>query len=143
MKASKEASYGVIPIRKKNGVWQVLVIKHQSGDHWSFPKGHAIEGETPKEAAVRELKEETGLSVKRFLSEEPLEECYIFERGDRPINKKVTYFLGEINGEVYLQEEEISGGKWVPLYEADAHVTYEESKSICLRLMEIFQGMDY
>ncbi|MBD3304395.1 NUDIX domain-containing protein, partial [Candidatus Woesearchaeota archaeon] len=38
-----------------------LLVKHKEGGHWDFPKGHAEEGETEEETALREIYEETGL----------------------------------------------------------------------------------
>lgn len=43
---------------------EVLLIGNLEGDKWAFPKGHAEEGETMEQVALREIKEETGLTVK-------------------------------------------------------------------------------
>jgi bis(5'-nucleosidyl)-tetraphosphatase len=73
-------SFGIVPFLKEEGGWKVLLILHREGNHWGFPKGKANPGETPLEAATRELKEETGLSVIQILREEPLAEQYQFRR---------------------------------------------------------------
>jgi ADP-ribose pyrophosphatase YjhB (NUDIX family) len=39
-----------------------IVVVNQHGDSWSLPKGHAKDGEDAKQAAVREIQEETGIS---------------------------------------------------------------------------------
>jgi bis(5'-nucleosidyl)-tetraphosphatase len=134
----KELAYGVIPLRKKGGVWSVLLVKHHSGDHWSFPKGHSIEGETPKETALRELHEETGLKVKRFLVDDEITEKYQFVRKGVAVSKTVTYYIAEVSGDIFLQFEELCGGKWVPLFEAELHVTYPESRNVCQRVFALF-----
>ena len=54
----KEKSCGCIIIKDD----EVLLIKHNKG-HWDFPKGHMEEGETEKQTAVREVKEETHMDV--------------------------------------------------------------------------------
>jgi 8-oxo-dGTP pyrophosphatase MutT (NUDIX family) len=127
-----EASYGVIPLRNKEGIWQVLLIQHQAG-HWGFPKGHAERKEQPKQAATRELLEETGLTIVCYLSEQPLIEAYqFFSRGKR-IEKTVTYFLAKVEGELKLQCEEIKDAKWIPLSEAVNHLTFSVSKAVCQR----------
>ncbi len=55
------------PIREAGAIvfWgeNVVLRKNQNG-HWLFPKGHIEEGESPEEAAVREVAEEMGLRVK-------------------------------------------------------------------------------
>lgn len=49
--------YSVIAARY-NGLW--IFVRHQDSDTWELPAGHIEPGETPYEAACRELEEETG-----------------------------------------------------------------------------------
>lgn len=127
----REQSYGIVPLCMQEGIWHLLLIQHGSAGYWGFPKGHAEPEESPKEAAIRELKEETNLKVVRFLSESVLEEHYqFFFRGHR-IDKTVWYFVAEVKGKIKLQQEEVGASKWVPLTEAVHHITYETDKSIC------------
>ena len=58
-----EKSCGAIVLSPDNTNRKVLLIKHENGGHWAFPKGHVEEGETEVETALREIKEETGLST--------------------------------------------------------------------------------
>ena len=51
MKPFQEQVYGIIPLRKHKGHWQVLLVLHIKGNYWGFPKGHHDPGETPKETA--------------------------------------------------------------------------------------------
>lgn len=125
-----EESFGVIPLRKIDGGWEVFLIQHNRGHYWGFPKGHAEEGESPLEAALRELKEETNLDLVSTLREEPFVEHYQFSvRGDR-ISKKVAYFAAIVTGVVILQSKEIQDGMWVPFPEAIDKITHVEGKSI-------------
>lgn len=133
-----ENSYGIIPLHKKNGVWHVLIVQHGAG-HWSFPKGHPEPGENPQQVAARELQEETGLTVKRFLSETPLREQYQFMVKGERVYKTVTYFLAEVEGEVIVQAAELRDAEWVPLNECAAHVTFPATKNLCKQTMELLQ----
>lgn len=134
----KEVSYGIVPLIRKGGVWNVLLVKHHSGDHWGFPKGHPIGGEDPKETAIRELLEETGLKVLRFLVDDDITEKYSFVRKGVSVSKSVTYYIAEVSGDIFLQFEELCGGKWVPLFEAESHITFPESRHVCQRVLAIF-----
>ena len=58
-----EKSCGAIVYRKLGDTYQLLLIKHKFGGHWSFPKGHVEKGENEFQTALREVKEETGLEV--------------------------------------------------------------------------------
>lgn len=128
----KDYSFGIIPLKKMEGEWHTLLIKHQKSSFWGFPKGHADEGEEPYHTATRELAEETGLRVKHPLSKEPLTENYRFRAHGRWIDKTVVYFIAEVqDGEVALQHEEIEDFCWIALKEAESKVTFDQAKSIC------------
>lgn len=132
-----ESSYGILPLRKSEGIWRVLLIQHRTAGYWGFPKGHAEGSEEPKAAAIRELKEETNLDVVRFLSESILEEHYHFTKQGKCVDKKVLFFVAEVTGTVKLQALEVAHSKWVLLSEAVEKLTYETDKSICRRAMAL------
>ena len=137
LNVEKEESFGVIPLSKARGRWEVFLIQHSRGRYWGFPKGHGEANETPEEAAFRELKEETNLDLVRYLQKEPLTEQYQFMKEGRRVFKKVTYFIAEVGGEVRLQQEEIQNGIWVPFPEALDKVTHSEGKSILAQVEKI------
>jgi 8-oxo-dGTP pyrophosphatase MutT (NUDIX family) len=126
----RQFSYGIIPLRYLNQQWEVLLIQHQAG-HWSFPKGHPEVKEEPKQTAVRELEEETGLKIVRFFSSEPLSETYYFMHQGQRICKTVAYFLAEVEGEVHLQLDEVAESRWVPIQEAEYFATFKEGQRLC------------
>lgn len=133
----RESSFGIIPLRRCGADWEVLVIQHRSGGHWAFPKGHAEVGESPTQTAVRELAEETGLSVVRFLKQEPFIEEYHFKRNGVPTDKTVTYFLAEVgNEEIRLQDLELIQYQWIPIEQASHVVTFPQAKALCIKIMQ-------
>src|ERR1700687_2463817 len=107
MKVTYDQSYGIIPLRKTQEDWEVLIILHRGGNHWGFPKGHALPNERPQDAAARELKEETGLSITEFLDDQAKTETYLFRRKRALISKKAHYFPALVAGDLKVQEEEI------------------------------------
>lgn len=129
----KDSSFGIIPLKKEGESWKVFLVRHYAG-HWGFPKGHKEGDETPEAAAIRELKEETGLEIVQFIPQEPLIEHYTFYHNHLKIVKTVTYFQAEVQGEILLQSDELSDGKWVSLETAEQHVTFEEAKKMCRRI---------
>jgi bis(5'-nucleosidyl)-tetraphosphatase len=135
MMSVREYSYGIVPLRKQGGQWQVLLIQHSRAKYWGFPKGHAEVGESPKETATRELKEETNLSVKHFLSDIGIEEHYMFTLRGQLINKTVCFFAAEVQGELQLQEEEVSGALWLDFEAALKKLTYPTDRKICQQVI--------
>ncbi len=131
----REESFGIIPLKKTPKGWQVLLIRHGQG-HWAFPKGHKEKDEEPVITAARELKEETGLEIARFISKEPLQEHYFFTKGHMKVSKTVTYFLAEVKGEVVLQQEEVSDYKWLSLKEAEEIATFNATKELCRSILK-------
>jgi 8-oxo-dGTP pyrophosphatase MutT (NUDIX family) len=135
----EEESFGIIPLRQENGTWQVLLILHQGGRHWAFPKGHGNPGETPIDSARRELKEETGLDIQELLQATPLIEKYQFHRKREIVIKTVQYFPASVSGTLHLQAEEIRDAKWVPLKDAIKHLTFKEAKEMCNKLVTLLK----
>jgi bis(5'-nucleosidyl)-tetraphosphatase len=126
----KVESFGIVPFSNEKGTWKVLLILHREGNHWGFPKGKANPGETPLEAATRELKEETGLIVATLLRERPMIEQYQFRRKKQFVIKMVQYFPALVQGHLQLQEEEIREARWLTIPEALQQLTFKEARHI-------------
>jgi len=135
-----EHSYGIVPLQKIDDIWHMLLIQHGRVKYWGYPKGHAEPGETPVAAAKRELREETNLTVVRFLADSPFEEHYVFTSGRMKVFKTVSFFAAEVAGDLKLQEDEVSGCRWLPLDSAEEHLTYETDKAIWRRVKDSMQG---
>ena len=119
----KEKSCGGIVINK-NG--EVLLVHHNAG-HWDFPKGHMEKGETEKQTAIREVKEETNIDIEitsnyRYTTE------YSPKEG---VMKEVVYFLARnINNNIKEQVEEVQSAEWIDLDNAIKKITYSNSKEL-------------
>ncbi len=135
MKTKKDASFGVIPIRRKNNEWEVFII-HQfsrigNNSYWIFPKGHPEGVETPEETALRELKEETGMSVRELVKDKVFTLSYDFYFDGVKIDKKVQYFVGEVESDEYqLQEQEVKEAGWYALSDVTDRLDYKGTKQM-------------
>lgn len=127
----KEKSCGIIVFDQG----KVLLIKHNGG-HISFPKGHVEEGETEKETAFREVKEETGIEAK-ILSDKTFKNTYSPNEG---YIKDVFYFIGEkIGGELNPQLEEVSICDFFEIDDALNTLTYSIDKKILKEAIEEYK----
>lgn len=122
-----EKSCGAVIWREQEGKPHVLVIRHQNGGHWAFPKGHVEGNETEEQTAVREILEETGLKVKLDTS---FRRVVTFSPKPRVI-KDVIYFAAKsTGGKLKRQEEEVMDIRWLTIGEALKFITYETDKAV-------------
>ena len=105
---------------------KVLVVKQTSG-FYGFPKGHVEIGETEKETAIREIKEETGLDIK-IISDKRYTQSYIVKEN---VHKDVVFFLASIeNNNEKRQVEEIEEILWIDINEVENVLTYDSLKEL-------------
>ena len=121
-----QKSCGVIPYRIRGDQKEYLILLQTNGC-WSFPKGHMEAGEREEETALRELSEETGLTAV-LLADSRI----VLEYAIPPITQKqVVLFLGEVQGQIYLQQQEIADHRWVTADQLPGYLhgdTYEAIK---------------
>lgn len=124
-------SAGAVVFTRCNGKAKYLLLKHvKTGIHWGFPKGTMKEGETAKETALREIKEETGLANIKFIKgfEEKLK--FSFEYKGQKYNKSVVYFLANSDVELAELSEEHSNYAWGTLEQTMDKLDKEDLKSL-------------
>ena len=103
---------------------------------WSLPKGHIEEGETPEQAAIREVAEETGINSE--ISRELGVIDFWFMAGGKRIHKTVHHYLfKEVSGTLTPQESEVDEARWFPLEEIVSLLAYPDEKKLIARSGEL------
>lgn len=124
-----EKSCGAIIARKGAAGFEYLVLFQHRSQTWSFPKGHAIEFESELQTAVREIKEEIGLSVNMI---EGFRESLTYPITDKSV-KEVVLFLALSDDSLFLQEEEIAHYRWADREKASRLLVHKQYQDILLK----------
>lgn len=135
--ARDETSAGGIVFRLDAGQPVFLLIR-DSYRNWGFPKGHLEAGEQPAAAALREVKEETGISDLSIRSEIDTIDWFFRFRGQL-IHKVCHFFLMEtVEATTSPQHAEgITACRWTRFDEAQSLVSYANAREVLRRAHEL------
>lgn len=122
------------------GVRHALVIRDPY-DNWGLPKGHLERGEDAETAALREVREETGLAGVDLGPELGCIDWY-FRADGAPVHKFCTFFLmrSHTGSLVPQQSEGITECLWLPLAEAQRRLSHDNAREMLLRAAELLDA---
>lgn len=123
-----ERSAGIV-LFYKNSDTKFLLLHYPSG-HWDFIKGRIEKNEQLREAALREAREETGITDIQFIEgfEEKIQYSYQF--GGREVKKQVVFFLARTNTTKVSLSNEHLDYVWLGLDDALEKTTYQNAKDL-------------
>jgi 8-oxo-dGTP pyrophosphatase MutT (NUDIX family) len=127
---AREFSAGGVVVRGDEVV--VIVPSRRAADGsrvLALPKGHVDPGETPVQAAQREVREETGIVA------EPVERLgetrYWYRRDGRTIGKAVSFFLFEhVGGDIADHDDEVEEVRWIALEQAERELSHAAEREM-------------
>ena len=134
----REYSAGIVLFKEKDGRRKYLIL-HYPGGHFDFPKGHLESGETEKQAAIRELHEETGIEITDIYPGFEEKIVFSFWRGASRVDKTVTFFLAETSTPKVTISHEHKGYLWLEYSEAVKKITFGNAKRILTKAEELLQ----
>jgi 8-oxo-dGTP pyrophosphatase MutT (NUDIX family) len=140
-RAQLETSAGGVVFRVEHGAPLFLLIR-DSYANWGFPKGHLEAGERAEDAALREVREETGLEDIVLRGTVDTIDWYFRFRG-RLIHKVCHFFLMETTqSETAPQRAEgITACQWVGYAQASEAVSYANARLVLRRAHEMVTGV--
>ena len=124
-----EKSAGIVLFRNNSGKNEFLLLNYPQG-HWDFVKGKIEQNETSHEAAIRETREETGITNIEFIDgfEESVEYDFRFKKED--IHKKVIFFLAKTDEKIIKLSHEHNDYLWLEYSNALKKTTFENAKNV-------------
>jgi 8-oxo-dGTP pyrophosphatase MutT (NUDIX family) len=139
-RAHRETSAGGVVFRVDAGMPLFLLIR-DSYANWGFPKGHLETGERAEDAAIREVREETGLAELSLRGTIDTIDWYFRFRG-RLIHKVCHFFLMETTqaDTAPQRAEGITACRWVGYGEAAESISYSNARQVLRNAYEMITG---
>ena len=134
-----EHSCGAVVFTRVAGAIRYVIIRSHEGI-CGFPKGHIEAGESEEACALREIREETGLTVS-LVGGFRTETSHPFKKNGEERIKHVVFFLAEYEGqELHAQESELSGIALVGYEDAMAALQYEDARGVLAKANAYITG---
>ena len=100
----------------------------------ALPKGHPDGDESPEDAALREVREETGVQAEVVASLGEVR--YWYQRGGRRVAKVVRFFLLRYTGgSLDDHDAEVEDARWMPLSHAAEQLSYAGERDMAMRAL--------
>jgi 8-oxo-dGTP pyrophosphatase MutT (NUDIX family) len=120
---------------------RVLLIATAAGRRWQLPKGHIEPGESIEQAAVREVREETGVDG-RIRASLPSIDYFFVDKEGRRVRKHVDYFLLDYvaGDESDFDPHEVDDARWFEWQEALARLSHANERRVAEKGHQIDTG---
>jgi 8-oxo-dGTP pyrophosphatase MutT (NUDIX family) len=135
MSSEQELSAGGVVVRGEQAIVIVPTRRGAQGQRvLGLPKGHVDPGETPEQAAAREVREEAGVEAE--LVGKLGDVRYFYQRDGKRIFKRVRFFLFAYrSGDPSDHDDEVEEARWMDLAEAATALTYDGEREMAARAL--------
>jgi len=132
-------SAGIVVYKKQDGKVEYLLLRNAKG-HWDFAKGKIEEGETEKDAAIRELKEEAGIEVEISDGFKASFDFMYSRTGGQKVHKTVHFFVGKAKTFDIKLSREHTDFIWLAFDQAVEKLQFEEQKNLLIEVNDFLEG---
>jgi 8-oxo-dGTP pyrophosphatase MutT (NUDIX family) len=133
-RGKRQVSSGGLVYRGRGGGIEVaLILRRVSSGHsvYSLPKGWVEPGESLEAAALREVREETGITARIIDKLGDIRYQFYAKEEGAYVHKTVHFYLMEyLQGDVTDHDREVEEAAWFPLEEAEAKMPYATERAI-------------
>jgi 8-oxo-dGTP diphosphatase len=136
----EQVSAGGVVFRRDEARVEVVIVSVGGGNRWQLPKGLVDKGEAPEVTAVREAREEGGVSSEVVEHIETIEYWYAgIENGIRVrFHKRVHFFLLRyLSGDTRDHDWEVNEARWVPIEDATSQLAFDNERRVMDRAQEL------
>ena len=135
-----QVSAGGVVYRGEGDSIEVVIVSVGSDNRWQLPKGLVDGNEKPEDAAVREAREEGGVSSEIVEHIETVEYWYVgLDHGTRVrFHKRVHFFLLRyLSGDTSDHDWEVNEARWVPIEDAASQLAFDNERRVMERAREL------
>jgi 8-oxo-dGTP pyrophosphatase MutT (NUDIX family) len=136
----EQVSAGGVVFRQRGRVFEVALISVGEQGRWQLPKGLVGRMESPEEAALREVREETGLACEIVAPLELVEYWYFSKGGARRVrfHKRVHFYLMRyLSGDVSEHDDEVNEARWVEIEETAVMLAFKGERKALVEAREM------
>ncbi|MBI3485952.1 NUDIX domain-containing protein [Candidatus Daviesbacteria bacterium] len=130
----REFSAGGIVINEKK---QILITQHSTNKYWGFPKGHIEKGQTSKEAALREVKEEGGVEAEIIKKVGESKYVYTNKTGEKVFKVVIIFLMKYLSGDIQDHDWEVSEALWLSSDEALKKLSFSQDKKLLTKAFKM------
>ncbi len=133
-----QVSSGGVIFRRTGDDVEIALVAVKEGSVWSLPKGLVEKGEGDDETAVREVREETGLTGKVMKKIGDISYWYYIKNDNAKCRKTVHFYLLEfVSGVTSDHNWEVDSAEWFPINEALKKLSYKGDREIVEKAKEM------
>ena len=133
MQTVHQHSAGGVAYRPVGEDFEIALIRTAEEGRWQLPKGIVDPGETPEQAAVREVREEAGIDCEIQDPIETIEYWFVasYDGPRKRYHKKVSFFLMTyVSGDVADHDHEVTEARWVLTDDALSMLSFENERAV-------------
>lgn len=143
MTGARVATVDVYPIRRTSGNWEALVLRRAANTRctgaWETVHGRIESDERPERAALRELREETGLTAQRLYNV-AVQPFYLHQWGEVTL---AVAFAAVVEGDTPVAlSEEHDRADWLPVPDAIDRYAWPRSKTALAEIAYLLRNGD-
>ena len=139
----EQVSAGGIVFRSKDTNVEIAIVRVVPEQRWQLPKGIIDPGETVEEAALREVREESGVVAEIVAPVEKIEYWFVADRDGRRtrFHKFVHFFLMKfVSGDVADHDHEVDESRWVNVETALDMLEFKSERDVVSKARSMIEG---
>lgn len=133
METVHQNSAGGVAYRKEGGEVRLAVIRTSEEGRWQLPKGIVDPGESHEQAALREVREEAGITCEILDTLDTIEYWFVasYDGPKKRYHKKVTFYLMKyLSGNIEDHDHEVIEARWVSFDEAMEMLAFQNERDL-------------